>query len=413
MVRRCINLDWLECYCLEDRIGYPHDADFFRRQGFHVVSRDYGTPVYHEMFTLYDHHDQPFIEIRRRPKSAIGQQVNGVLHPDACHVRLCNRTCYFNEPANIMQNFLEQYGLKFQRISRVDIALDFAKFDSGDDPADFIDRFMRHKYSKINQANIAVHGRDMWDGRRWNSLKWGQPKSMISTKLYNKTMELEQRSDKPYIRQAWRAAGLVDDDYRLVKFNDDGTETKQTIWRIEFAIKSGTKGWFVMENAMQRSPKLLSVRNNLQVYATKQGMLDVFFGLCDHYFHFKRYQDGVRKDRCEDKILFRPKDRAEFYKLETVATVDKPSKTISRLIKLITEYRYTHGQPAIYKACNILIEQLEKEGRTTSLVYPWPKSELAIIQHLIARRIRSHDKPLNEDKEDIKALMSLYPDAYT
>ena len=410
---RCINLDWLECYCLEDRIGYPHDAEFFRRAGFHVVQREYGTPVYHEMFTLYDHHDQPFIEVRRRPKSAIGQQINGVLHPDSCHIRLSNRTCYFNEPARIMQQFLEQYGLNFQRISRIDIALDFEKFDSGDDPIDFVDRFMRHKYSKINQAEIAVHGRDLWDGRRWNSLKWGQPKSMISTKLYNKTMELEQRHDKPYIRQAWREAHLVDDEYRLVRFNDDKTETKVDVWRVEFAIKSGTRNWFVMEDCSGKKSKLKSVRNTLDMYYTREQQLSVFWSLCDHYFHFKKFQAATRKDRCEDKVLFKPALRPTFYKLENVATQSSPDHKLMQLIKRLTEYRDSHVMPDIYKACNTLIEALEREARTTSLVHPWPKSELAIIQQLIARRIHCQDKPLNQDRAEIEALLQLYPDAYT
>ena len=111
MIQRCVNIDWLEVYCLEDALTYPHDAEYFRRAGFHVEEREYGTPVYHEMFTLYDHYDQPLIEIRRNPKSAVGRQVNGVLDPNACHVRLSNRTCYFNSPVQLLQQFLEQYFL--------------------------------------------------------------------------------------------------------------------------------------------------------------------------------------------------------------------------------------------------------------------------------------------------------------
>ena len=33
MKQRCINIDWLECYCLEDYIGYPHDAEFLWGKG--------------------------------------------------------------------------------------------------------------------------------------------------------------------------------------------------------------------------------------------------------------------------------------------------------------------------------------------------------------------------------------------
>lgn len=443
---RCVNLDWLECYCLEDYLGYPHDAEFFRRAGFIVREREYGTPVYHEMFTLLSQEDdQPFIEVRRRPKSAVGRQVNGVLDPMACHVRLTNRACYFSNAADIMQQFLEQYGFHFQRISRVDVCLDFEKFDYGDDPARFMDRFFRNKYSKINQCRIRANGRDMWDGRIWNSVTWANEKSMVGTKFYNKTMELRERSDKPYIRQAWRAAGLVDDDFTLTKTAADGSTRVVDVWRVEFSIKSSTRKWFVIEDNSGRKTKLLSKPNTLDMYRTRQDLLNMFFSLAEHYFHFKRVeyietspksvttvaQSAVtvnndnpltknlsaerhrqRKDRCSDKLLFRTSDRATFYKLESVATAVQPEKQLQRLESYLRSYQETHYQPEIFKACNVLIEQLQKEMRTASLTAPWPMSELTIIRQLIARRIKGTDNSLTEDTELIKAMYQVEEDFF-
>ena len=107
---------------------------------------------------------------------------------------------------------------------------------------------MAGRYSKINQANISAHGLDQWDGREWNSISWGAKKSMVTTRFYNKTMELKQVHDKPYIRQAWYLCGLVDDWNTLEKKRRDGTTYKPQIWRVEFAIKSSTKKWFVVED---------------------------------------------------------------------------------------------------------------------------------------------------------------------
>lgn len=439
-VSRCVNLDWLECYVLEDYIGYPHDAEYFRAQGFRVSEREYGTPVYKEMFTVFSFEDdQPLIEVRRNPKSAIGKQVNGVLDPMAAHVRLTNRSCYLPSAAAIMQRFLEQYGFHFQRISRVDICLDFELFDYGDKPATFIDRYFRGKYAKINQANIRANGRDMWDGRLWNSVAWANPKSMIGTKFYNKTMELEQRADKPYIRQAWRAAGLVDDDLRLVKFGRDGSERKVDVWRVEFSIKSSTRKWFVIEDCSGRKTQLRSKPNTLDMYQSKQTMLDLFFSLADHYFHFKRVEylksqrglagEGLRavttdytndlatryladrkrqrKDRCSDKLLFRPNAKATFYKLETVATSAQPESRFRRLEAMLIAYREENLKPEVFKACNVLLEELERTIRTASLAYPWPASELSIIRLLIGKRMRDKSHPLTEDIATMQALYDL------
>lgn len=410
-MKRCINIDWLECYCLEDTIGYPHNAQYFRDRGFIVREREYGTPVYEEMFVLLGTDDQPLLEIRRSPKSAKGKQIHGVLEFNACHIRLTNRTCYFNNPVQVLQLFLEQYGFHYQRISRIDICLDFEKFDYGDLPSVFVDRYMKHKYSKINQAELSAHGRDMWDGRRWNSLKWGEPKSMISTKLYNKSMELEQVHDKPYIRQAWRACGLVDDEYYLTKLNEAGETYKPQIWRVEFSIKSSTRNWYVVEDCNGSKTKILSKRNTLDNYQTKEDMMNVFFSLCEHYFHFKKFKPSIRKDRCEDKLLFRTNEKNSFYKLENVATAVVPDKQIKKLAALIRQYRDTHGMPDIYKACNILLYELEKEARTAALTTPWPASELTAIRLLIAKHINNPDAPetsLTEIRELINIENNLF-----
>lgn len=416
MITRCVNLDWLECYCLEDYIGYPHDANYFRRAGFRVIERDYGTPVYHEMFTVCGLDDQPMIEIRRAPKSAVGRQVNGVLDPMACHVRLTNRTCYFQTPATIMQLFLERYGLHFQRISRVDVALDFTKFDYGDDPADVMSRYFRHKYTKINQTNISAHGTDMWDGRLWNSVSWGNPKSMIGTKFYNKTMELRQKSDKPYIRQAWRAAQLVDDEFTLTKAttNDAGqiVQVPVDVWRVEFSVKSGTRKWFRMERADTRKKTYQSVENTLAMWSSREQLLTMFASLQQHYFHFKHYEAAKRKDRCQDKLLFNWKDQPAFYHLESVATTEQADRADNRLYRLLQEYSETCVDSNVYRACSTVLQAIEQTMRRASLARPWSNQELELIRMLMAKRYADKSATLDQDRERVQSQLQLYDDHF-
>ena len=55
---------------------------------------------------------------------------------------------------------------------RIDICLDFVRFDfGGDDPQKFVRRYLKHHYAKINQGRHNVHGKDAWEGQEWNSLK--------------------------------------------------------------------------------------------------------------------------------------------------------------------------------------------------------------------------------------------------
>lgn len=410
-MKRCINIDWLELYCLESPIGYPHNADYFRRLGWQVKEREYGTPVYNEMFTLIGTDNVPLLEIRRAPKSAVGVQVNGVLDPMATHIRLTNRSCYLPNCIDILRQFVQRYGYGLSRISRIDLCLDFEKFDYGDDPAVFMRRFMSGKYTKINQANISAHGRDQWDSRVWNSVSWGKQTSMIGTKFYLKTLELAEKADKPYIRRVWQAAGLVDDWYTLERMGEDGKRYKPDIWRVEFSVKSSTRNWFLIEDVRGVKRQLRSIRHTLDMYDTKQKQLDMFLSLADHYFHFKIYEEGKRKDRCQDKLLFRTNDRAEFYKLENVPTTDQRDKTADRLLQRLIDYRDTHPMPDIYKACNVLIEQLEMENRRLSLVHPWPTDELTLARLLMSKRMHS-DAPFTNDLAEVQALLQINNDLF-
>lgn len=410
---RCVNLDWLEVYCLESSIGYPHDAEYFRRAGWHVREREYGTPTYKEMFTLFSYdNDEPLIEVRRAPKAPRVYNSGGIMDPNACHIRLCNRTCYMEDAAGLLQRFLEENFFEYSRISRVDIALDFEKFDSGDDPQKFLQRYIKGQYAKINQARISMHGADRWDGRTWNSVKWGNENSMVSTKMYCKTLELLQVSDKPYIRQAWYEAGLIDDWFDMTKHKEDGTVYKPEIWRIEFSIKSSTKNWFVVEDPYSTKRKLKSIRHTLEQYRTRRQMLDVFFSLADHYFHFKKFAEGVRKDRCEDKVLFDKKIPSVFYKVTHVATHEKQDKNLQRLLRMLRDYQSTVYDEEKRQACRMLIADIEYRARAHDLPNETPIEELTLLRQLVAKRVMGSPNTLSQDINIIKAMLDIETDIF-
>ena len=434
---RCVNIDWLECYCLEDAIGYPHDAKYFAKQGWEVREREYGTPMYEQMFTLLDQFGEPFVEVRRQPKSV--ETAKGIFSPYACHIRLVNRACYANNAAQLMEQFLAENGFAFQRISRIDICLDFERFDFGDEPQVFLRRFMAGRYSKINQANINAHGLDQWDGREWNSIKWGSPKSMVTTRFYNKTMELKQVHDKPYIRQAWHICGLVDDWNTLEKKRKDGTVYKPQIWRVEFAIKSGTKKWFVVEDYNGDRKRIKSLHNTLDVYETREKIFQVFLSLCHHYFHFKHVEykqnstaltaeslaaitrdhlhpliradttatrELQRKDRCKDKELFRPSALDTFYKFEKMLSSRPRDEKLEQLLRKLYLYRERQYDTKVREALNVIISKLENETRIIQLSAPFSEDEIEILRRLIAVRLKDKSVDFEVQKQEIESIFN-------
>lgn len=393
---RCINLDWLEVTALEP-ITQPHDADYFRSCGFVVIERDYGTRVWGQMFTLEGADHLPFIEVRRAPKSEI-------IAPNVVHLRLVNRVCYFDDAANLMGEFMITHSYEFHHIARVDICLDFERFDYGDNPRDFMRRFMEGKYSKINQANIHAHGTDEWAGRVWNSLSWGSPSSDIGTKFYNKTLELydpvTHTYGKPYIRQSWLECGLVDDATKCTKRTDDGTEYTPDIWRVEFSISSSVRNWFVIELDGKQKNKQ-SIRNTLDMYDSRAKLLIIFASLSQHYFHFKHlvkrynfYKDGhtdgnpQRKDRCPDKLLFNWHSITTLYKVakDSVATSERPNRQFVSLLSKLREFRDTTHDTSVRQSAQVIIDYLEYRVSHFDQSNPLNRHDVIALQ----RALRDH-----------------------
>lgn len=392
---RCINLDWLEVYVLED-INVPQDIDFFLRQGFYLENRGYGTPTYEQMFTLFSFDEHfPFIEVRRKPKS------DGVLPMNAAHIRFVNRYCYMDNAGDIMREFLRRYHYQFVSISRVDVCLDFEYFDKGDDPEKFIKRYIGHKYAKINQSKATAHFDDTWELRDFNSLSWGSDKSDIRTKLYNKTRELYdenlQAFKKPYILQAWFYAGLIDDPVRVIKHREDGTEYRPTIWRLEFSIKGNVKGWFTIHRDGDAKKKH-SLRNTLEQYLTRDRLLPIFDILQQHYFHFKKFTTGKSKYECADKVLFTFGTEETFYRVEKPASDNKPDALILRLRRYLSQFQLQRPSAGVYKEVAVLIDYLDQLNgqRFTSNVYD--ATLWKILQRVIALKTSG-------DKRDIAAII--------
>lgn len=402
---RCVNLDWLEVHCREP-LNVPRDILYYENHGYNVRDRGYGTRVYRQMFTILAPNDEPLLEIRRDPAS---QGFSGIHDANECHLRLCNRTCYFDNAAAFFRSFLEKNGYSDVRISRVDICLDFVMFDKGDEPQAFVRRYFKHKYAKINQGRISSHGEDTWSGQEWNSLAWGSKSSAVTTKLYNKTLELyDQKLDryaKPYIREAWFRCGLIDDIQRVTKYGES-----VNVWRVEFSLRSAVKNW-VPINLDGDDKKYQSLRNTLDVYDSRDKLLVMFASLAQHYFRFKKYEPSKRKDRCKDKVLF------DFSGSQVVYKIGKPDTALgsgtsfasryNRLLLKIREFQQTHFGAELHKACEVLIDAITEENYKSDLACPWSHEELEFLKKLLYVRTTQRSLTYEAAVTEVKKLLGI------
>jgi len=361
-MKRCINLDWLEVYCLESREKFPLDSEYYRALGYEVKQRDYGTPQYKEMFTIYEN-GKKFLEIRRNPYSV--KSSGGIFEANSCHIRLDNSVCYEDAPIDRLRRFLVAHDYTYKAISRVDIALDFNDFDEGKDVQTFIDKYMRGELSKVNQPRLSAHGNDKWIGRSVNSLKWGAQSSPNTTKLYNKTQEMREKGDKQYIREAWHSSGL---------------DMTRDVWRIEFSM---TSQFQTLKN--KKTGEIL--KKSISAYDTREKILQQFFYMYNKYFDFravKYKEDGELrpKYKCERQTLmqFSAHD-TPYTPTRNKVTKPMPDRTEKILIRRLQSMQFDYSIP-----------DAVREAATELLVY-----FSYHLQDIRVEEIREQNKQMAED----------------
>lgn len=424
--KRCVNIDWLEVYVLESNDRFPCNADYYRRQGYLVKEREYGTRVYKEMFEIVDEQNNPLIEIRRNPASG-SSEFQG-LSEMSSHIRLPNWMLYQGKPVDFLRDFLLKHDYIFKRIYRIDICYDFEYFDSGDQPARFARRYLEGKFRKINQCHLTAHGFDSWNGCDYNSLSWGSPSSMVSTKLYNKTLELkESKNDKPWIKTAWMMAGLIDNPCSMTKTDTKGKLYHPEIWRVEFSMHSDADGWIVYEMQNRKKVRKQAIPHKLDMFDSPDKVWARFQNLAYHYFHFKHVDYiGVkrglsdialsmvnsdverkpqRKDRCRDKMLFKFDKNLEFAQL-TAAPAASPKRTKDDILRRrLIEYKLHHPMEDIRKACDILLKSIDGLEKLRFIPLGDETERLA-MQLALSRKIEGDKRYFFEIIAEIKALLA-------
>lgn len=400
---RCVNVDWLEVYAMEDNFRYPMNADYFRGKGYFVSERDYGTRVYAEMFTVEDRNGNPFVEVRRAPMS--GDSSFTGLSELSCHLRLVNRACYSNSPVRDLAEFMIEHGYIFQRIFRIDVCYDFRVFDSGDDPARFLRRYIENKYSKVNQCRVRVIGNDAWASFDWESVAWGAPSSMVGTKMYNKTKELKATGlKKPWIVQSWFASGLIDDPLNL-----------PDVWRIEFSLHSSARNWIVIEDADAKRSRKRAIPHRLDLFNSRDKLWQRFEELAHHYFQFRHVEyvgqanseherKLKRKDVCREKRLFDFNKDREFYKIDGLPRLDYSNDRVNALLHQLIKYREHHPDKDLRKACDIVIDYMERR-ELAKLTKTGSADEINQIRLAIATRTNWDYQTVLEKAEEIHRLI--------
>lgn len=312
----CINVDWLQVFCADTNNGNL-DVLYNPKGLYEFKLLPYQSRHFKELWEVLTPDGDHYATIQRLPHSSI-------ISKDAAIIQLQNRFLYRNNMAKDFSIFLDNYGFKYKSISRLDICFDSNKLYNGLRHRSIIKGLMIGNYLKNNQSKVKWHFdaiANVGNPMECNSCSFGSLSSSVSTKMYNKTKELSEVKDKPYIRDTWRANGLSD---------------KEDVWRIEIAIKADAK------NMLHTSTGEL-VKINLYDHLFKEQIVDVFISYAKKYFAFKVNDGTKNKTRMKDLQLF-PKELQPSY-LPMTPTTDRDSNRsdrnfISKFEKIKDELSY-------------------------------------------------------------------------
>jgi len=245
-----ILIDWLQLY------GVNHD---FSSQLFEYKHKIYGTKHFNDITEIY-YLSEKVAELAYNPRSRI-------LKSNTVILKIDNKTLYANNLEYVLNLIITHLKIDIISITRVDLACDFPKLSNSMNPEKFINKFLQNKILKIGRGHFKVVGTQ----KKINSyeyLRFGSNTSDVSVYMYNKSKELNEVKNKPYIRDNWK----------WYKNKQQSWQSYDT-WRLEFSLKS-TKLSFIYNDTGEVIPVNISTVLNPFTRSF------IFSSLLDHYFYF-------------------------------------------------------------------------------------------------------------------------------
>lgn len=227
MEKYCISLDWLQV------CGYSQNLALLNNPPTHVglyelqVSEQ-GTRTFQRLIKVCQSYGGDLIElasVQCLPRSS-------ALRQELCIVKMANRVLYSQTAFTCLINILRALNIRYKGITRIDFAYDCNRFKGGVSPERFLRKYVstpfespQYVYRK-NTKKFAVHmSRNKSGSQRIEYVKWGSDNSNKCCYIYNKSLELKEVKDKPWIRETWEKNGLLND-------------AQNQVFRCEISIKS-------------------------------------------------------------------------------------------------------------------------------------------------------------------------------
>lgn len=247
-----ISLDWMQYYCEKSMNEVP--ATFTTTKGkYEVEKQSYSTNLWLDVYII-KHRDREFATLCMNPRNS-GMPERG------CTLKLANRVLYSHEWLSESKQIMAEMGLRYKGITRVDVAYDCNALAGGRSVPSFLMQYFSHApyceghIIRSGSRKVTINATRSNKGSvEISAMRWGSKGSDIGAYAYNKSLELREVKDKPWIRETWEKAGLIDsfndeewaklsekEKQRKIEQGDVQAYIENPVWRFEISIKAHGK----------------------------------------------------------------------------------------------------------------------------------------------------------------------------
>lgn len=264
--RHVVNVDWLQFHCFDMRGDV--EPKLCRLRALNMGVKFFGCA--HEVI----YNDEILATLYTEPKG-------GVLQSNSCSLKVYNAVLYREDAETLIDMMFADLRIIPHNVTRLDLCADSIAFVCGMMPEAFLREVMagrivpnaKSKFHIIGSSNGGLHP---------ETLRLGSRKSSIGAYLYNKTKELNEVHDKPYIRECWPT---------------EWTTSGADVWRVELSMHDSKF------SAVDECGELFEVANWRKLF-NQQDAVAIFDMLCHRWFSFKYRGIDSNKSRWKDVALF-------------------------------------------------------------------------------------------------------------
>lgn len=247
-----ISLDWMQYYC--ERSPWAIPSSFATTKGsYEVEKQSYSTNLWLDVYII-KHRGREFATLCCNPR-------NGGMPERGCTLKLANRVLYSHEWLTESRAIMVEMGLRYKGITRVDVAYDCNVLAGGRSVPSFLMQYFSHApyceghIIRSGSRKVTINAiRSNKGSVEISAMRWGSKGSDVGAYCYNKSLELREVKDKPWIRETWEKAGLIDsfnevewaklsekEKQRKIEQGDVTSYVEKPVWRFEISIKGHGK----------------------------------------------------------------------------------------------------------------------------------------------------------------------------